>query len=78
MEECDGLLMVGTTFPYMKWYPKPDQAKAVQIDIDPKRIGLRYPVEIGLVGDARRRSRSSCPCSSPRRTARSSRRRRRG
>ncbi len=53
MEECDGLIMVGTTFPYLKWYPKPDQAKAVQIDIDPTRIGLRYTVDIGLVGDAR-------------------------
>ncbi len=53
MEECDGLLLVGTTFPYLKWYPKPGQAKAVQIDVDPTRIGLRYPVSIGLVGDAK-------------------------
>src|SRR5579885_1364669 len=53
MEECDGLIMVGTTFPYLKWYPKPDQAKCVQIDIDPNRIGLRYPVDVGLVGDAK-------------------------
>ncbi|MHB1561127.1 MAG: thiamine pyrophosphate-dependent enzyme [Isosphaeraceae bacterium] len=53
MEECDGLVMVGTTFPYLKWYPKPDQARCVQIDVEPNRIGLRYPVEIGLVGDAR-------------------------
>ncbi len=53
MEECDGLVMVGTTFPYLKWYPKPDQARCVQIDVDPNRIGLRYPVEVGLVGDAK-------------------------
>jgi thiamine pyrophosphate-dependent acetolactate synthase large subunit-like protein len=53
MEECDGLIMVGTTFPYLKWYPKPNQAKAVQIDTDPTRIGLRYTVDVGLVGDAR-------------------------
>jgi pyruvate dehydrogenase (quinone) len=53
MEECDGLLLVGTTFPYLKWYPKPGQAKAVQIEVDPTRIGLRYPVSIGLVGDAK-------------------------
>ena len=52
MEDCDTLFMVGTSFPYLKWYPKPGQAKAVQIDIDPSRIGLRYPVEIGLTGDA--------------------------
>ena len=53
MEECDTLLMIGTSFPYMKWYPKPGQARAVQIDRDPTRIGLRYPVEIGLAGDAK-------------------------
>ena len=44
--------MVGTSFPYMKWYPKPGQAKAVQIDIDPSRLGLRYPIDVGLTGDA--------------------------
>ena len=53
MEECDTLLMVGTSFPYLEYYPKHDQAKAVQIDRDPKRIGLRYPVDIGLAGDAK-------------------------
>jgi pyruvate dehydrogenase (quinone)/pyruvate oxidase len=53
MEGCDTLLMVGTSFPYMKWYPKPGQARAVQIDRDPARLGLRYPVEIGLTGDAK-------------------------
>src|SRR5262249_55504457 len=37
---------------YLKWYPKPHQAKAVQIDSDPRRIGLRYPVSVGLAGDA--------------------------
>jgi pyruvate dehydrogenase (quinone)/pyruvate oxidase len=52
MEECDGLFLVGTSFPYLKWYPKPGQAKAVQLDIDPRRLGLRYPVEIGMAGDA--------------------------
>jgi pyruvate dehydrogenase (quinone) len=54
MEECDTLLMVGTSFPYIEFMPKPDQARAVQIDVDPVRIGLRYPVEVGLVGDSRR------------------------
>lgn len=53
MEECDTLLMVGTSFPYLEYYPKHDQAKAVQIDRDPKRIGLRFPVDIGLAGDAK-------------------------
>ncbi len=53
MEDCDTLLMVGTSFPYIEFLPKPDQARGVQIELDPKRIGLRYPVEIGLVGDSR-------------------------
>ncbi|HVX10155.1 MAG TPA: thiamine pyrophosphate-dependent enzyme [Pirellulales bacterium] len=53
MENCDTLLMVGTSFPYMQYLPKPGQAKGIQIDRDPRRIGLRYPVDIGLVGDAR-------------------------
>ena len=52
LEKCDTLLMVGTSFPYIEYYPKPGQARAVQIDRDPQRIGLRYPVEVGLVGDA--------------------------
>jgi pyruvate dehydrogenase (quinone) len=53
MEECDALLIVGSTFPYIEFYPEPGSAKAVQVDIDPKRIGLRYPVDAGLVGDSR-------------------------
>ena len=53
LEECDTLLMVGTSFPYIEYLPKPGQAQAVQIDIDPLRIGLRYPVDVGLVGDSR-------------------------
>ncbi|MGA7489285.1 MAG: thiamine pyrophosphate-dependent enzyme [Xanthobacteraceae bacterium] len=51
LEGCDTLLIAGSTFPYIEYYPEPGQARAVQIDIDPKRIGLRYPVEAGLVGD---------------------------
>ena len=53
LEECDTLLMVGTSFPYIEFLPKPGQARGVQIDIDPARIGLRYPVEVGLVSDSR-------------------------
>src|SRR5207253_3461519 len=53
MEDCDTLLMVGTSFPYIEFMPKPGQARGVQIELDPKRIGLRYPVEVGLVGDSR-------------------------
>jgi pyruvate dehydrogenase (quinone) len=53
LEECDTLLLIGTSFPYIEFYPKPGQARAVQIDINPARIGLRYPVEVGLAGDAK-------------------------
>ncbi len=53
MEECDALLMIGTSFPYMEFLPKPGQARGVQIDDKADRIGLRYPVEIGLVGNAK-------------------------
>ncbi len=53
MEQCDALLIVGSTFPYIEYYPKPGQAAGVQIDRDATRIGLRFPVEVGLAGDAR-------------------------
>ncbi|HEY6990245.1 MAG TPA: thiamine pyrophosphate-dependent enzyme [Bryobacteraceae bacterium] len=52
MEECDTLLIVGSCLPYIEFYPKPGQAKCVQIDADPVRISLRYPADVGLVGDA--------------------------
>src|SRR3546814_721456 len=54
LEDCDTLLIVGSSFPYIEYYPKPGQARCVQIDLDPTRIGLRYPTEVGLVGDAKR------------------------
>jgi len=53
MEQADTLLMVGTSFPYMEYYPKHDRCRGVQIDRDPTRIGLRFPVEVGLCGDAK-------------------------
>jgi pyruvate dehydrogenase (quinone) len=51
--ECDTLVMLGTSFPYIQFLPKPGQAKCVQIDIDPARIGLRYPADVGLAGYCR-------------------------
>jgi pyruvate dehydrogenase (quinone) len=54
LRDCDTLLIVGSSFPYIEFYPKPGSAKAVQIDLDPVRIGLRYPVEVGVVGDCAR------------------------
>ena len=53
LEQCDTLLIVGSSFPYMDYYPAPGAARTVQINVDPERIGLRYPVEVGLPGDAR-------------------------
>ncbi len=53
METCDTLFMIGTSFPYIEFYPKPGKVRGVQLDIDPARIGLRFPVEVGLVGDCR-------------------------
>jgi pyruvate dehydrogenase (quinone)/pyruvate oxidase len=53
LENCDTLLIVGSSFPYIEFYPRPGQARGVQIDLDPTRIGLRYPVEVGLVGDSK-------------------------
>jgi pyruvate dehydrogenase (quinone) len=52
MEGCDTLLMVGTNFPYSEWLPEPGRARGIQIDIDARRIGTRYPTELNLVGDA--------------------------
>ncbi|KAG0775226.1 hypothetical protein G6F22_013460 [Rhizopus arrhizus] len=53
MNDCDTLLMVGTSIPYAEFLPKEGQARAVQIDVDGRKLSLRYPVEAGLVGDAR-------------------------
>jgi len=61
IEDCDTLLMVGTSFPYIEFMPKPGQARGVQIELDPKRIGLRYPVEVGLIGDSRNTLRELIP-----------------
>ena len=52
MMGCDTLLMVGSNFPYAEWLPEPGQARGVQIDIDARLIGTRYPMEVNLVGDA--------------------------
>src|SRR6185312_14332463 len=61
MESCDTLFIVGSSFPYIEFMPKPDQARGVQIDFDPKRIGLRYPVEVGLIGDSARTLEALAP-----------------
>jgi pyruvate dehydrogenase (quinone) len=53
LQECDTLIIAGSGFPYMEFYPKPGRAKTIQIDIDPARIGLRHPVDVGLAGECR-------------------------
>ncbi len=53
MHECDTVLILGSTMPWVDFYPKPGQARGVQVDVNPERIGLRYPVELGLVGDVK-------------------------
>jgi pyruvate dehydrogenase (quinone) len=53
MNECDTLLMVGTCYPYSEFLPKEGQARGVQIDIDARNVGLRFPTELNLIGDSR-------------------------
>ena len=52
MKGCDTLLMVGSSFPYSEFLPKPGSARGVQIDLDPTRLSLRYPMEVSMVGDS--------------------------
>ncbi len=51
MQNCDTVLILGSTMPWIDFYPKPGQARGLQVDINPDRIGLRFPVEVGLTGD---------------------------
>jgi pyruvate dehydrogenase (quinone) len=53
MTDCDTLLMVGSSFPYSEFLPKEGQAKGVQIDIDGKMLGIRYPMDVNLQGDSK-------------------------
>ena len=61
MDECDTLLMVGSSFPYSEFLPKEGQARGVQIDIDGRMLGLRYPMEVGLIGDSKATLRQLIP-----------------
>jgi pyruvate dehydrogenase (quinone) len=61
MQNCDTLLMIGSSFPYTPFLPPYGQARGVQIDIDGRMIGIRYPMEINLVGDARETLRALLP-----------------
>jgi pyruvate dehydrogenase (quinone) len=61
MSECDTLLMVGSSFPYSEWLPEEGKARGVQLDIDPRMLSIRYPMEVGLVGDAKETLRELLP-----------------
>jgi pyruvate dehydrogenase (quinone) len=61
MMNCDTLLMVGTAFPYPEFLPEEGDARAVQIDIDGRMLSLRYPVEVGLLGDSAETLRALLP-----------------
>src|SRR5579862_2240039 len=61
IEDCDTLLMVGTSFPYIEFLPEPGSIKCVQIDVDPQRISLRHPADVGLVGDSKNTLRALLP-----------------
>src|SRR3954468_319369 len=61
MKSCDTLLMVGSSFPYSEFLPKEGQARGVQIDIDPRMIGIRYPMDAHLVGDSAQTLRELLP-----------------
>lgn len=65
LEGCDTLFMVGTSFPYIEFLPEPGSVKCVQIDLDPQRISLRYPSDVGLVGDAKTCLRALMPLLQP-------------
>ena len=61
MQECDTLLMVGSSFPYSEFLPEEGNARGVQIDIDGKMIGIRYPMEVNLIGDSAETLRALLP-----------------
>jgi len=61
MQECDTLLMVGSSFPYSEFLPEEGQARGVQIDLDGRMIGIRYPMEVNLVGDSAETLRALLP-----------------
>ena len=61
MKNCDTLLILGSTMPWEEYYPDPGQARGVQVDLKPDRLGLRYPVEVGLTGDVKATLRAILP-----------------
>jgi len=66
MNECDTLLMVGSSFPYSEFLPEPGTARGVQVDLDGRMLNIRYPMELGLVGDAKATLEELLPLLEPR------------
>jgi pyruvate dehydrogenase (quinone) len=67
MKHCDTLFMIGSSFPYAEFLPKPGQANGIQLDIDPRRLGGRYPMTVSLVGDAKATLAALLPRLTPKR-----------
>jgi len=61
MQDCDTLLMVGSSFPYSEWLPKEGQARGIQIESEARRLSLRYPMEVNLHGDTKETLRALLP-----------------
>ena len=69
MQDADTLLMVGSSFPYSEFLPEEGAARGVQIDLDGRMLGVRYPMEVNLVGDSALTLKALCRCSNARTTA---------
>lgn len=65
LEGCDTLFLIGTSFPYIEFLPKPGSVKCVQIDLDPQRISLRHPADVALVADSKTCLRALIPMLRP-------------
>jgi pyruvate dehydrogenase (quinone) len=61
MKNCDTVVILGSTMPWEEYYPRPGQARGIQVDLKADRIGLRYPVELGLVADVKATLQSMMP-----------------
>src|SRR5947207_760296 len=61
MQECDTLLMVGSSFPYSEFLPEEGSARGVQVDLDGRMVGIRYPMEVNLIGDSAETLRALLP-----------------
>jgi pyruvate dehydrogenase (quinone)/pyruvate decarboxylase len=69
MKVCDTVLILGSTMPWEEYYPTPGRARGVQVDLKPDRIGLRYPVEVGLTGDVKATLQGPSPYCTAKRSA---------